>query len=80
MRLLQRWIAMPSEAREAMSQRALQCFRKRYDMRENAKAIIRLFESATVSEEQVSQPSLFRLLADKRKLEETPAGKAGVEE
>jgi glycosyltransferase involved in cell wall biosynthesis len=44
--LLQRWIRMSLEEREAMSQRAYQCFHRRYDMRENAKAIIRLFEKA----------------------------------
>ena len=31
-----------------MAERAYQCFHRRYDMRENAKAIIRLFETATV--------------------------------
>jgi glycosyltransferase involved in cell wall biosynthesis len=48
LRLLERWIAMSPEERKAMGQRALECFQRRYDMRENAKAIIRLFESATV--------------------------------
>ncbi len=47
LKLLQRWIATPREERAAMSQRATDCFRRRYDMRENAKAIIRLFETAT---------------------------------
>lgn len=45
--LLRRWIATPPEERSAMSGRATDCFRRRYDMRENAKAIIRLFEIAT---------------------------------
>jgi glycosyltransferase involved in cell wall biosynthesis len=45
--LLQRWIATTDEERTAMSRRATDCFRRRYDMRENAKAIIRLFETAT---------------------------------
>jgi hypothetical protein len=31
-----------------MAELAYQCFRRRYDMRENAKAIIRLFGTATV--------------------------------
>jgi glycosyltransferase involved in cell wall biosynthesis len=48
LRLLKRWIAMSLEEREAMGQRANSCFHRRYDMRENAKAIIRLFETATV--------------------------------
>jgi glycosyltransferase involved in cell wall biosynthesis len=45
-RLLGRWIGMGDEEREAMSAKALACFRARYDMRENAKAVVRLFETA----------------------------------
>jgi glycosyltransferase involved in cell wall biosynthesis len=45
--LLQRWIAMTVAERQAMSVRALECYFRRYDMKENAKAIIRLFETAT---------------------------------
>jgi glycosyltransferase involved in cell wall biosynthesis len=48
LRLLTRWIAMSQEERKAMGERAYSCFHHRYDMRENAKAIIRLFETATV--------------------------------
>jgi glycosyltransferase involved in cell wall biosynthesis len=44
--LLQRWIGMSLEERAAMSHRAEECFHEHYDMRENAKAIIRLFENA----------------------------------
>jgi glycosyltransferase involved in cell wall biosynthesis len=47
--LLRRWIAMTPDERAAMAERAYQCFNTRYDMRENAKAIIRLFESATIT-------------------------------
>jgi hypothetical protein len=36
------------QERKDMAERAYQCFHRRYDMRENAKAIIRLFETATV--------------------------------
>jgi glycosyltransferase involved in cell wall biosynthesis len=43
-RLLQRWIEMPQAERQAMAARALECFHKRYDMRENAKTTVRLFE------------------------------------
>jgi glycosyltransferase involved in cell wall biosynthesis len=43
-RLLQRWIELPGAERERMAIRALECFQARYDMRENAKAIVRLFE------------------------------------
>jgi glycosyltransferase involved in cell wall biosynthesis len=48
LRLLTRWIAMSQEKRKEMGERAYSCFHHRYDMRENAKAIIRLFETATV--------------------------------
>jgi glycosyltransferase involved in cell wall biosynthesis len=47
-RLLQGWISMSVEERNAMAERAYQCYHRRYDMRENAKAIIKLFETATV--------------------------------
>jgi glycosyltransferase involved in cell wall biosynthesis len=43
-RLLERWIELPAEQREAMAARARECFHQRYDMRENAKTIMRLFE------------------------------------
>ena len=48
LRLLQGWISMSVQERQEMAVRAYQCFHRRYDMRENAKAIIRLFETATV--------------------------------
>jgi glycosyltransferase involved in cell wall biosynthesis len=48
LQLLKRWIAMSDEEKKEMEKRARQCFHTRYDMRENAKAIIRLFETATV--------------------------------
>jgi glycosyltransferase involved in cell wall biosynthesis len=44
--LLRRWIGMTIEERAAMAHRAEECFHEHYDMRENAKAIIRLFENA----------------------------------
>lgn len=46
LRLLERWISAAPETRTAMAGRAIPCFRQRYDMRENAKTIMRLFESA----------------------------------
>jgi glycosyltransferase involved in cell wall biosynthesis len=49
LRLLERWIAMSPDEKSEMAERALLCFHKRYDMRENAKAIIRLFETTTIS-------------------------------
>jgi glycosyltransferase involved in cell wall biosynthesis len=42
-RLLERWIALRDEEREAMAARALDCFQARYDMRENAKTVAGLF-------------------------------------
>jgi glycosyltransferase involved in cell wall biosynthesis len=54
LQLLRQWIAMSEDERKNMAQRALRCFRKRYDMRENAKAIIRLFEAAIVSPRSMS--------------------------
>jgi glycosyltransferase involved in cell wall biosynthesis len=51
-RLLRRWIEMSEADRAEMSECARECYRHRYDMRENAKAIIRLFEAATVPEAQ----------------------------
>ena len=52
LKLLTRWIAMTPEERAAMGERALQCFQQRYDMRENAKMIVRLFEKAPRDAEQ----------------------------
>ena len=48
LRLLQRWIARTIAERQDMAELAYQCFHRRYDMRDNAKAIIRLFGTATV--------------------------------
>jgi glycosyltransferase involved in cell wall biosynthesis len=45
-RLLERWIKMLPAERQAMAVRALECFRRRYDMRENAKTILRQFEKS----------------------------------
>jgi hypothetical protein len=39
---------MSEQERNAMAERAYRCFHKRYDMRENTKAIVRLFETATI--------------------------------
>ena len=46
LRLLQRWIATIAQERKDMAERAYLCFQQRYDMRENAKTIVRLFEAA----------------------------------
>src|SRR5437868_1151350 len=44
LRLMQRWLALSPDDRAAMAARALDCFQRRYNMRENAKAVVRLFE------------------------------------
>jgi glycosyltransferase involved in cell wall biosynthesis len=46
LRLLQRWLATPALERKDMAERALTCFQQHYDMRANAKTIVRLFEDA----------------------------------
>jgi glycosyltransferase involved in cell wall biosynthesis len=43
-RLLERWIELQPAKRERMALQALECFRTRYDMRENAKMIAKLFD------------------------------------
>lgn len=43
--LLERWIAFTPAEKAHMAELALECYHRRYDMRENAKAIIRLFET-----------------------------------
>jgi glycosyltransferase involved in cell wall biosynthesis len=47
-RLLARWTELPAAERRAMELRALECFHRRYDMRENAKITVRLFEKVRV--------------------------------
>ena len=44
--ILQRWIALPAGTRAAMSDQALITFATRYDIRQNAATILRLFEPA----------------------------------
>jgi glycosyltransferase involved in cell wall biosynthesis len=45
-RLLERWIDLPPAERRAMRNRARDCFHRRYDMRENAKTTVRLFNNS----------------------------------
>jgi len=47
-RLLVRWITLPPAGREAMAIRAHECFHCRYDMRENAKTVVKLFGMSNV--------------------------------
>lgn len=49
-RLLKRWIQMPEDERKSMAARASECFSRRYDMRENAKAVARLFAASELTE------------------------------
>jgi glycosyltransferase involved in cell wall biosynthesis len=46
LRLLERWLSASPSARATIAERGIETFRKRYDMRENAKTILRLFEAA----------------------------------
>jgi len=39
---------LPPAEREAMAAQALRCFHRRYDMRENAKTTLRLFEKGSL--------------------------------
>ncbi len=44
--LMREWIAMPEEQREQMRVRAIETFRLRYDMEQNALTLLRLFTNA----------------------------------
>ncbi len=46
LRLLERWLSATPAARATIAERGIETFRRRYDMRENAKTILRLFEAA----------------------------------
>ena len=46
-RLLTRWMELSRDEQEAMADRAQQCFHRRYDMRDNAKIILRLFRQTS---------------------------------
>jgi glycosyltransferase involved in cell wall biosynthesis len=46
-RLLSTWIGLSPAERQAMAARARETFHRRYDMRENAKTVVRLFETPT---------------------------------
>jgi len=48
-RLLQRWLALTPEQRQAMGRQAQDTFATRYDMRRNTETILRVFEPATVA-------------------------------
>lgn len=42
--LLEQWMKLPLSEQTAMEARARECFLRRYDMRENAKTVVRVFE------------------------------------
>lgn len=44
LRLLERWLTLSPEERAAMAEQARRTFESRYDMRRNAKSIVRIFE------------------------------------
>jgi len=46
LKLLQRWIAMPAEEKQRMSDAAAECFRTRFNMLETAQIIMSLFRQA----------------------------------
>ena len=48
-RLITRWLEMSPTERAQMGQRAADCFARRYDMREGAKAVVGLFEQVRAS-------------------------------
>jgi hypothetical protein len=48
-RLLARWLALSSAEQTAMARRGRDTFQRRYDMRRNAEAILRVFESPSES-------------------------------
>jgi glycosyltransferase involved in cell wall biosynthesis len=45
--LMSGWMSMPDPERAAMGQRARQCFERRYDMRESARAVVELFAACS---------------------------------
>jgi len=51
LRLLQHWLATPQSERELMQRNALVCFRTHYDMRQNALALIRIFEEVAAGKQ-----------------------------
>ncbi len=48
-RLLERWIALSPQQRQIMQANAQECFRTRFDIRENTGTLVRLFETALSS-------------------------------
>ena len=56
-RLLERWFATPPDARWRMGAIAIETFRRRYDMKENARTIIRLFQAANAEADARMHPA-----------------------
>ena len=57
-RLLARWVALTFGERETMAARARESFMRRYDMRRNAEAVLRVFEQTATSGVARSAPPL----------------------
>jgi glycosyltransferase involved in cell wall biosynthesis len=60
---LAEWIALPAGERAAMGERALACFRKRYDMRANAHGIVAIFARIAAGEPGSATPAPTRAKA-----------------
>ncbi len=55
-RLLTRWLALSPEQRAEMAERARESFVRRYDMRRNAEAILRVFEDPGTAQPSHASP------------------------
>jgi len=55
--LLRRWLALDSEAREAMERQARLSFRARYSMERNAARVLQLFAPATAADAAAATPA-----------------------
>jgi glycosyltransferase involved in cell wall biosynthesis len=55
-RLLARWLALSPEQRTEMGERARESFLRRYDMRRNAEAILRVFEDQNTAQSSHASP------------------------
>ncbi len=55
--LLERWIRLSPDEKRLMGERALETFTRRYNMRENAARIIRLFDDAPGMPRRTESPS-----------------------
>jgi glycosyltransferase involved in cell wall biosynthesis len=61
LQVLEQWIGLTSEEKSEMSRRALDCFRRRYDMQANASGILEIFRQA------IAAPAAIPAALSKRK-------------